>query len=88
MVVALAYLFLWDDHVLDPVPIPWGQEEEAAKKAEVRCVSVSVSVSVSQRRRRRRLRKAEARSSQKKRDFFEGEKGTFLHVALCLCAWM
>jgi len=34
MVVALAYLFLWDDHVLDPVPIPWGQEEEAAKKAE------------------------------------------------------
>jgi hypothetical protein len=27
-VVAVAYLFLWDDHFLNPVPIPWGLEEE------------------------------------------------------------
>jgi hypothetical protein len=33
-VVAVAYLFLWDDHFLDPVPIPWGLEEEDEKDAQ------------------------------------------------------
>ncbi len=43
--VAVAYLFLWDDHFLNPVPIPWGLEEEDSSFLEKDAQSLETETS-------------------------------------------